>query len=297
MTGVAVIVAAALGVLSSVFGEPPPIPPFGSISPVFALLVIPLLLPAVVGWAASDRDRDLGIMLALTVPTAVIGFVVMTMATSASPHWGPSAASFLPLFGVLGYAITAQAGPTGEPSAATPTAAVATVLILALIGTHTLRSFRDGSPFQLGDRIATGPQAGLQTNPGFVAGSCELEAVTGAAIGPGESVLFYGVPAGYAYSEAAMDTNILWLSSFGAANAATLQWIRANGRAPEVVIIGQGTVDSAGGWDRLVAEDPLIAMVDAGYGPAVRTDSGYIVIRRDGTRADLPATRCPSPVR
>ncbi|MGA8048389.1 MAG: hypothetical protein WCA30_19210 [Dermatophilaceae bacterium] len=297
--GCAAVSAVVLGVFHTVLEAPMSTSPFGAISPAFGMLVIPVLLAPVLVWAVRDDDVDLAVLLSLTAPAALVGYAVMTMSSSASTRWGSAAASFLPLLGILAYAVADQVGerPRAPTAPLRPAAAAALVLILALVGTHTLRTFRDPIPFQLDDRIATGPQAGLLTQERFVTRDCLLEEVTAASLGPGDGVLFYGLPTGYAYSEAAMDTNILWLSAFGAANAATLEWIRDSGRAPEVVIVGQGTVDAAGGWDRLVAADPFVAMVDAGYGPPVPSGTGYFVLRRDGTRAILPATTCTPPVR
>lgn len=275
--------------------------PFGSISPAFALLVIPLLLVPVVVWAVLDDDDEVRVLLALTVPTALVGSAILTMTSSASAYWGPAAAAFLPLFAVLVSSSVSRVHReyTHRESADRPTAkallaatTVAVVMSGALLGTHTLRSFRDPSPDRLVARVESGPLAGLLTQQRYLGEDCELSAVTSAAIRPGESVLFYGAPAGYAYTSARMDSNILWLSAFGAANAATVDWMMAMNREPDVVVVSRVTVERAGGWDRVVAEDPFIATVDAEFAEPVRTQD-YYVFRRDGQRTAIAWESCP----
>ena len=284
--------------------------PFGSVSPAFALLVIPFLLPAVIGWAVRERDTDLRMLLVLTIPTALVGFVVLSMATSAWVRWGPAAAAVLPLFGVLGAATVTRAeqlrAEQSHRRASRHARAsrhdrvranrilrpvvIAVALTLALTGTHTLRSFRDPSPDRLNLQITEGPLAGLWTDHHFLE-NCHLATVTAGALRPGAGVLFYGAPGGYTYSRAPMDTNIIWLADFGAANAATVRWLTERDRWPDVVIVHHGVIDRSGGWQALAAEDPLIATVDATYGEASETEM-YVVLRRDGTVADLPDDAC-----
>lgn len=169
--------------------------------------------------------------------------------------------------------------------------AVAVAIVLALVGTHSLRSFRDPSPNLLDQRITAGPLAGLVTDD--LLENCDLTTVVAGSVGPDEGVLFYGAPAGYTYSRAAMDTNIVWLADFGAANATTVQWLTDHDRWPDVVIINEHLIDRNGGWRALVAEDPFIATIDAEYGEAVLSGR-YVVLRQDGTTPDLPVGVCPA---
>lgn len=152
-----------------------------------------------------------------------------------------------------------------------------------------MRSFRDGPPHRLDGRVAEGPQAGLLTHAGYLEEDCVLRAAVRDWVDPVDSVFFWAAPAGYAYSEARMSTHNIWVSDFGAANAAGAEWMTRTDRWPDVAFVHAGALAAAGGWEEVIARDPILAGLDADYGEPT-TIEGFVVLRRDGAvRAGGPA--------
>ena len=267
--------------------------PFGLLSGAFALLVTTLLLAPVLVWAVRTGERDIRLLLALTLPLALVGVTSFSMVSSAGVTWGVAAPPVQPLLGVLGAGVVLWVSRPGRPALA---AVGVLVLVGALVVVHPLRTFQNPDPRQLVGRVAQGPLAGLRTDANYLEADCALRAVVGAWVGPGDGVFFYARSGGYAYSEAPIDTNLVWLSDFGAANRWTVDWWEQTGRWPDVAVVYPAAVRAAGGWDELAAQDPIIASLDTRYGPRVETE-GYLVLRRDGTvrepLADPPAG-CPA---
>lgn len=105
---------------------------------------------------------------------------------------------------------------------------------------------------------------------------------------PSDSVFFWGAPAGYAYSTARMDTPLLWLADFGAANAVGVEWMTERDRWPDVVFVHAGVLAASGGWDEVTARDPILGALARDYGPPTEVP-GYLVLRQDGTTRPVDA--------
>lgn len=286
---VAVAVAAVAVAPPTIVG----VEPFGLLSGAFALLLTTLLLVPVAVWAHRTVERDVRLLVVLTLPLAVVGVVSFSMLSSAGVFWGVAAPPVQPLLGALGAGVVLWAGRHGSRLLG---AVAALALVGSLLAVHPLRSFQNPDPRHLTGRVAEGPLAGLLTDDRYLAVDCQLRAVTRTWLGPGDSVLFYARPGGYAYSEARMDTNIVWIDRFGPANAVTVDWWERTGRRPDVAVLHAPTVRAAGGWDALAAEDPLVAVLDADYGLPT-TEGDYVVLRRDGSVREPvgPAPGCPAP--
>ncbi|GGK73588.1 hypothetical protein [Ornithinimicrobium pekingense] len=259
--------------------------PLGLHSGAFVLVVTPLLWLPVAVWAHRRRVREVRTLLALTTPLAVVGVVSFSMLSSAHVQWGVAAPPVQPLFGALGAAVVLGAARHGRPWAA---GLAVVALVGSLVAVHPLRTFHNADPRQLVGRVAAGPLAGLLTDADLLEADCRLRALVPAWVGAGESVFFYARPGGYAYSTARMDTNIVWLSDFGEANAWTVDWWERTGRWPDVAVVHPGAVQRAGGWEALASQDPVVAALDEGYGPP-REREGYLVLRRDGSDRQAPA--------
>lgn len=235
---------------------------FGLYGATYALVLLTFLAGPVGAWAHRVGDRDLRLLLVLTVPTAVVGFLTFAMATSASIRWGAPVPPVLPLLGAVGVGLVLWAGRHG-------TRVLATVAALSLVGSlvalHPLRSFRDGAPGTLDGPVASGPMRGLHTGEGRVRRDCELRHLVQTWVGPDDGVFFYSVPGGYAYTRSTMQTNLVWISAFGQANERTVRWWQETGRLPDVAVVAKAPVRQVGGWKALVAADPLVAFLDDSY--------------------------------
>lgn len=272
--------------------------PFGLYSATYAMLVLTFLLAPVAVWVHRVGDRDVRLLLLLTGPTALLGAAGFAMATSASVRWGAPAPPLLPLLGAVGAGLVLWAGRHG-------TRVLASVAGLALVGSllavHPLRSFRDGLPHTLADPLPSGPMAGLRTQDAEVERDCELRHLVATWVGPTDGVFFYGIPGGYAYTDAPVQTNLVWVSAFGEANERTPRWWRETGRLPDVAVVDKAPVRRAGGWETLVAEDPILAFLQEEYhlhadAPRGRGDA-YVFRATEGSPSGVgtpPAWDCPA---
>lgn len=258
--GIPVVLAAGAWVVAPV--EPDGGEPFGLYSATFPLLLLTFLVGPVLAWGHRVGDRDLRLLLGLTVPTAVLGVVFFAMTTSASIRWGAPLPPLLPLVGAVGAGLVLWAGRHG-------TRTLALVAALALVGSllavHPLRSFRDGSPGTLVGPIAAGPMAGLYASAFHVQRDAALRALVEAWVEPGDGVFFYGMPGAYTYSAAPMQTNLIWVSAFGRSNEETVRWWRETGRLPDVAVVAKAPERAAGSWETLVATDPLLTFLQEHY--------------------------------
>lgn len=257
--------------------------PFGLYSATYALLLLTFLAAPVLVWAVRVRDRDLRVLLVLTAPTALLGVVFFAMTTSASIRWGAPLPPVLPLVGALGAGLVLWAGRHGTRALALLAAGS---LVGSLLAVHPLRSFRDGAPGTLEGPISAGPMAGLHASAFHVQRDSSLRALVDTWVEPGDGVFFYGLPGGYVYSEAPMQTNLVWVAAFGPANAETVRWWRETGRVPEVVVIAKTPQRVAGSWDALVATDPILTVVQEHYDLVAdlgRDEGDAYVFRARGT--------------
>jgi hypothetical protein len=259
----------------------------GASSGSYATIVVgALLIPGVV-WVRRTRDRDLGLLLLLTVPVAVVTTPLIAMTTSAAPHFGATVAPLAPLLGVLMLIVLTAAGQAW-PSSARPlmVAAGAVVLFLAV---QSLYTFRNGAPWDMTATVSSGPNAGLRTTPGYAQLDGNLDDTLARWVCPGESILVQGSPSAYLFVDARMDTSILWLGDFGSANQATVDWFERSGREPDVAFVVDGYVRANGGWDEMVARDPLVAHLAATSEPDV-LDGSLHVLRRQPPSCPLPTS-------
>lgn len=272
--------------------------PFGLYSGTFAMLLVTFLVGPVAVWAHRVGDRDLRMLLLLTAPTALLGTVAFAMATSASIRWGAPVPPLLPLLGAVGAGLVLWAGRHGTRVLAVVAAAA---LVGSLLAVHPLRSFRDGVPGTMSNPVAAGPMAGLQAGGHHAARDCELRHLVETWVGPGDGVFIYSIPGGYAYTEARMQTNLIWLGTFGQANEQTVRWWQETGRVPDVAIVDHPQIRRIGGWEALVADDPVAAYLQEHYHLHAEAPSGqgdaYVFRATEAAPAGVgtaPAWSCPS---
>ncbi len=251
----------------------------GPVASAYLVLVAMLLAPALVLLVRDSGDRRLRQLLVLTGPPALLGLVSLSMTSSASAKWGVAAAPVQPFVGV---AVLATLLLLARHRSQLLAVVAAGAVLVSLCGVHTLRVFWDSSPDRLDARVSGGPLAGLLTRESIVDEDCRMRAAVEGWVDPGDSVFFWGAPAGYAYSTARMDTPLLWLADFGAAKAVGVEWMAEHDRWPDVVFVHAGLLEASGGWAEVVARDPILAAFDRDYGPPTQVPS-YLVLRQDGT--------------
>lgn len=278
----------------------PPTPttrePFGLTSGAFVLLVAPLLALPVAHWALKEHDTSttprsrrsggpstpkagLRLLLLLTLPLAVVGFVSFSMVSSAGVTWGVAAPAVQPLLGALGAGLVLW---TRERSGIWMTAAVCGAVVTSLLAVHPLRTLTNPDPRNLIETITEGPMAGLRTDANGLRVDCELRSITRAWLQESDSIFFYGRAGGYVYETVPMATNILWLSDFGVASQETVDWWQSRDRWPDLIIVHLGPYENAAAWEDLAAENPVVESILVNYPNRVR-DYEYLVMRKDGT--------------
>lgn len=260
----------------------------GSVASAYLVLVGLLLAPAVVLMVREAGDPALRQLLVLTGPPALLGLVSLSMTSSASAKWGVAAAPVQPFVGV---AILAVLLFLARHRGRLISLVAAGAVLVSLCGVHTLRVFRDPSPDLLDARVSGGPLAGLLARENMVEEDCWLQTAVGSWVDPGESVFFWRAPAGYTYSTARMDTPLIWLADFGAANAVGVEWMNEHDRWPDVAFVHANVIRTSGGWDAVVARDPILAVLDRDYGAPTEVP-GYLVLRRDGTTRPVEPASC-----
>lgn len=257
----------------------------GPVASAYLVLLAVLLTPAVVMAVRDAGDLRLRRLLALTLPPGALGLVSLSLVSSASPKWGVAAAPVQPLLGVVVLTILVLlARQRGRAVALLAGGAI----LVSLLGVHTTRVFWDPAPDRLDARVSGGPLAGLLTQEATRREDCETRRAVEGWVDPGDSVFFWSAAAGYTYSTARMDTPILWLADFGAANAVGVEWMSEQDRWPDVVFVHAGVLEASGGWDEVVARDPILAAFDRDYG-APTPVPGFLVLRQDGTTRPVDA--------
>ena len=268
----------------------------GGTSGTYAVIVTLALLVPVTLDTLRREDRDLRLLLVLSAP-GLVGLLAYGALSNAHPSWGSVVPPVAPLFGVVGMGVvtmvattfgTARGGSAVEGDRRTvgaSTLVAVLLLVTSLLATHTLRSFRDPAPWVASTAVTEGPNAGLRTTAERATTDCRWRVLLDAWVAPDEGLLAYGLPAAYLYTAGPMDTPIVWLGDFGAANADAVAWLDRTGRWPEVVVVRSAVART---WEQRSATDPLLARLAADYGTPQDVDE-FFVLRRDG------ATTPPGP--
>lgn len=273
----AAVVALAGAVVVGAVREAPDELLLGPVASAFIVLVAVLLLPFLLSLGRPRDDRFAQLLL-LTAPSAVIGFVSLSLTSSASAKWGVAAAPVQPFVGVVALLLLVVLARHRTQSLAVLTSGA---LVVSLLAVHHLRTYRNGPPWRLADRVAAGPLMGLLTSEDYLRDDCDLRRTVRDWVDEDDSVFFWGRASGYAYSTARMDTHNVWLPPFGPAHAHGARWMTEHDRWPDVVVIHRGSFRAAGGWDAQLGQDPVLTRVHRDYGEPTET-GGYLVLRRDG---------------
>ncbi|MGH8774633.1 MAG: hypothetical protein ACRDWI_05465 [Jiangellaceae bacterium] len=269
------VLAAAPGIHHLVNGVPGPA--FGKIAGVYAITVSLALLVPVSVWAYQRRRQDIGVLICLSLPAALVTVPLLASTTSSGVGWGVHVIGGSCLFMTL---VAGWCEMVAEPAPRARILGCAfPVVIIGLLLTFT--PFKDGPPWQATTRITTGPFAGITTDAGGAARIDETAAAAQWWVEPDDGVLLYGLAGDYLLTRGHPVTNIMWLGDFGEANRATLDYFERTGRTPDVVLVNHALVDQAGGYEQLADRDPLIAYIVANYHVVDPEASVTTVLRRN----------------
>jgi hypothetical protein len=234
---------------------------FGKATATYAVIVALALLVPVGVWAIQRRCAPVGVLVAIGLPIALVQVPLIAATTSSSSFWGVHAvgSSALLLGLVAGWcSFIGEIGSVVEWLAGLSLVASLAVLM-------ALKPFFDPFPWELTARIDSGAFAGIATRPDVARLVGSITEQSDALVKPGEGVMYYGVPGSYVLSQGRPVTPIIWMTDYGAANQASVEYFQRTRRPPDMVFINNTLVERAGGWDKLAAKDPLIEYVLAHY--------------------------------
>jgi hypothetical protein len=256
----AVPLLAAVPSVHIVFNGPPG-PAFGKLAGIYVTLLSMALLVPVSVWAAQRRRRDIGILIGLSLPVALVLVPLVASSTSSGVAWG------VHVIGVCSLLMALAAGWCEMVADLMPRARplFGALLVVTIALLLALKPFKDPFPWQATTRITTGAFAGISTD---AAGATRINETSAAAerwVEPGDGVLLYGLAGDYLLTRGDPVTNIMWLGDFGATNQSTLNYFERSGRTPDVVFMNRALIDQLGGYDALASRDPLIAYIMTNY--------------------------------
>jgi hypothetical protein len=251
-------------------------PAFGKLAGIYVTVLSLALLVPVSLWAIQRQRRDIGVMICLSLPVALVQVPLVASTSSSGVAWGVHVIGVCSLLMALvagWYEMVADWLPRARPL-------FGALLIVTIALLLALKPFKDPFPWQATTRISTGAFAGISTD---AAGATRINETSAAAerwVEPGDGVLLYGLAGDYLLTRGDPVTNIMWMGAFGAANQATLDYFERSGRTPNVVFVNRGLVEQLGGYDELASRDPLIAYIVANYHVVDAEASITTVLRR-----------------
>lgn len=256
------------------------------LSPVMALVLSLVLLPAAVVSATLLRGAALRLLTVGAIPSAV-GALFVAGFTASSPTWGAVGSCLAPgVFAVIACALSgllrlrAPAGAAATRRRGTvarwSTAAVGSAVLVALLASHVATSFRDGPVGRLDAAAPTGAYAGLLTTDRRAADVAAAQGALRSCATTGSSVLAIGYPAAYLMGDVRFATPVTWLADFGPSTSHLVRWFDERGTVPDCVVRPARWWQGSGGAPEA---DPLRAWVEARYVTAAATPT-LVVLRR-----------------
>lgn len=231
---------------------------FGRLAGVYATVLCLALVVPVSIWTVQQGRRDVGTLIVLSLPVAVVQVPAVAATTMSGPAWGVHVIGSCSLIMALLAGWQEMLAPWARP-----TAGAALVIMSSFLLAMT--PFKDPPPWEATTRITVGPFAGISTDS---AGATRIAETSDSAqrwVGPDDGVLLYGLAGDYLLTRGEPVTNLLWLGAFGEANQATLDYFERAGRTPDVIFVNRSLVEDLGGYDALAEEDPLVAFIMENY--------------------------------
>jgi hypothetical protein len=235
-------------------------PGMGRLPAVLLVLLVPFLAVPLTAWAVARRRSDVGVLLVLALPAAAVSLPVVAAATLSSATWGAVASAAAPAVTavLVGWGAMTERFWRGAGRVASGVLLAAIVVLLALT------PFRDPFPWLLSARVESGAYAGVVTTRETAESIADIEAAARRWVRPGDEVLFFGIPGGYALVDAPMATNVQWLATLGDTRA-TVDWFARRHRYPDVVFVDRRLLRQAGGFTAAARTDPLFRYLASAY--------------------------------
>ncbi|MDV3223469.1 hypothetical protein [Intrasporangium sp.] len=243
------------------------------------VLVLILALPAAIV-AMRSGDRLLRQVLVLGLPPTLVGIPVIWALTSASPAWGSTASVLAPglvaVTTVLVRDLRAGFARSVGPDRRWPVVVPVAIIVLQLLVSHTLTSFRSPPLAELRTRVTFGINAGLWNGQEQVRSLAET---TRLAQRCGRTALTYEQPTAHLLGEARILSPIIWLVRFEHANQVVVDWLTARDAKPHCILISTRSWPPSPG---LLSSDPLLRWIHDRY--VFAGQAGNLTLLR---RADL----------
>jgi hypothetical protein len=231
---------------------------FGRLAGVYATVLCLALIVPVSIWTVQQARRDVGSLMILSLPVAVVQVPLVAAATMSGPHWGVHAIGICSLVMALTAGWQEMLAPAARPVAGTALVAASGLLL-------TMTPFRDPYPWEATTRITEGAFAGISTEAARAERIADMSAAARRWVAPDEGVLMYGLAGDYLLTRGEPVTNLLWLGAFGGANQATLDYFDRAGRIPDVIFVNRLLIEDHGGYEAVAEEDPLIEFILENY--------------------------------
>jgi hypothetical protein len=222
-------------------------------------------------WVVRERDAQVGVLLGLAAPAALVGVPLVYWSTSAGIFWAIPivAAATIGVGSVLGWLrLVETAGVRWLPVTAWA------ALLLGLVALLSLHTFKDGRPFELNARIPSGPLAGLATtaaNRDWILG---MQAMGARLVDPDDRVFVVGRPIGYLLLGGRMYTNAVWLN-LGKTDTYAPGYFDKQGVYPDHIFIASSVFDRYGSVQDAGGHDPLVRWALKRY-RLIGNEQGYV---------------------
>jgi hypothetical protein len=235
----------------------------------YLIALVVALFPLILVRVLRRPDGDERLLLAVTAPASLLGFVVVAYLTSAGQYWGSAVVGLAPL-AMVSVAIWARSLGEAVPPAGQR---VAVCLLLVLLSALLVGvSFKDAPPWGPKVTLRSGPAAGMTASESHAARIAAAERLIERWTRPGTGVLFVGYPLGYVQADVAAVTNAAWLN-IGPGDQATIDYYVRTGRSPDVAFVSTSLVTPNGSPEAKRGADPLLDWLAARY-RTVGTDAG-----------------------
>jgi len=233
-----------------------------TVSALAPVLVLILMAPVLADALWQGQRHELRLLLLSSVP-AVLAVPLLASTTYSGPQYsihGSGLAGLLLALGSGWIAMCCRTLRAGVPSLGLGAIPVITMALLL-----SALPFQEPASWHLGVRIAHGPWSGLVTTPERKASLIGLQSLIERSAPGRQHLMLVGFPGGTLVGQHVVDSNILWLVDYGAANAAVLRWMVRRQRVPDVVLVNTSIEAEAGGTTAWASRDPLRAWIDAEF--------------------------------
>ena len=222
--------------------------------------------------------RDTRRLILLALPVSAVGWLIVSLLSSASLYWASGIVGLAPLVVavVVWWAVTVEEA-LGAAAAASAGVFVLATLMVLLFGA----TFNQLPAWDLHDRIHSGAYRGITTTGARKESVAALEGLAARWVRPGDGVTFVNSPGGYLAVPAGVPvTPATWLDH-GTADAAAVAYFDRIGRWPDVVFVPTGVWNAATAPGVQRDSDPLLFDLARTYRVAEVSDqTGFTVLVR-----------------